>query len=79
MSIPTKEGFYWGRWHTACPGTADEGDCCMGTEWEVHHVVTNDFDPDAPDHLMVMVPGVAKWQPLDAFEWGPEVSREAAA
>lgn len=71
---PTKEGFFWGRWHTPCAGTRDIGECCPGAEWEVHHVVVNTIDPSDDEHLMAMVPGVEKWQPLDAFEWGEEIA-----
>lgn len=74
-TLPAHEGFFWGRWHTPAPGTADDGDCCGGTEWEVHHVVRNHHRDDDDERLMVMVPGVEKWQPLDAFEWGAEVVR----
>lgn len=72
---PTHKGFFWGRWHTPCAGTADNGDPCSGDEWEVHHVVENCLDEDDEEYLMVEVPGVSKWQPLDAFEWSEEVIR----
>lgn len=65
-SVPTEPGFYWGRWHTPAPGTVDNGDCCCGTEWEVHKV--SEEDP-----TRAFVPGVPQTQPLDAFEWGPRV------
>ena len=75
---PTKPGFYWGRWHTPAPGTADDGEMCSGAEWEVHSVFHDGFGgPD--DELLAFVPGVEKSQPLDAFEWGAEVVRHAAA
>lgn len=74
---PTREGFFWGRWHTPCPGTADAGEPCGGQEWEVHHVFENEMNPQSPNFLRVFVPGVEKSQPLDAFEWGAEVRRDA--
>ena len=70
---PAGEGFWWGRWHTPAPGTADDGECCGGTVWEVHAVWRNALDPSHPEHLRVSVPGVERPQPLDAFEWGPQV------
>ncbi|RWR14234.1 hypothetical protein [Paenirhodobacter populi] len=68
---PKKSGFYWGRWHTPARGTADGGEMCTGTAWEVHEVWLAGFD----EGLKVFVPGVEKSQPLDAFEWGEEVVR----
>ena len=41
------------------------------------HVVVNCLDPKDPEHLMVMVPGVEKWQSLENFFWGQEVKRAA--
>lgn len=69
---PHQEGFWWGQWHTKAPGTSDPDDPA-GDEWEVMHVVENSLDPADVDHLMVMVPGVAKWQPLENFTWGPRL------
>lgn len=75
-TVPQHPGFYWGRWHTPAPGTADNGEMCTGADWEVHSVFyaglgyVNDFE------LLVFVPGVEKTQPLDAFEWGEEVTRK---
>lgn len=73
--VPARPGFYWGRWHTPVPGTADDGEMCIGTEWAVHEVFRGGFD----EGLRAFVPGVEKSQSLDAFEWGPEVVRHAAA
>lgn len=73
---PTKPGFYWGRWHTPAPGTADDGEMCDGMEWGVHFV-WGGFSLD--EYYRVFVPGVAASQPLDAFEWGEEVPRPAYA
>jgi hypothetical protein len=70
VSVPEKEGFYWGRWTKKGPGTADPDDPPNDQEWEVMHVVQNSLD--AKD-LMVMVPGVEKWQPLENFIWGREI------
>lgn len=72
-TLPTDEGCYWARWHTPAPGTADEGEPCCGISWDVVLVFVNQIDRDNPDHLRVMVLGVEKSQPLDAFEWGEEV------
>lgn len=77
---PKAEGFYWGQWrirddntnicpkcgHNPYPG--EDPDEPPGQEWEVMHVVDNGLDPDEP--MMVMVPGVATWQPLENFVWG---------
>lgn len=73
MAVPQKEGFYWGRWHTPAPGTADGGECCSGegAEWEVHRVVCTRV---RPLELMAFVLGVEKLQPLNCFEWGVRVS-----
>lgn len=72
---PGRAGCYWGRWHTVRPGTTDEHELrgIIGMKWEVHTVTENSIDPDDPEHLMVEVPGVERWQSLDSFEWGPEV------
>lgn len=72
---PNKDGFFWGRWHTPAPGTDDDGEGCGGKEWEVHHVFRNHYGDEEDDRWRVMVPGVAKSQPLSAFEWGEEVVR----
>lgn len=72
---PEREGFFWARWHTPAPGTADNGECCNPDEWQVCQVFENCLDEASPGHLMVFVPGVERAQPLDAFEWGQEVRR----
>lgn len=83
-STPTKEGFYWGQWRIKaddthiCPKcnqrmTNDGPFDGVGDEWEVMHVVENSLDEEDPEHLMVMVPGVEAWQPLENFFWGPRV------
>lgn len=72
---PEREGFFWARWHTPAPGTADNGECCNPDEWQVCQVFENCLDEASPEHLMVFVPGVERAQPLDAFEWGQEVRR----
>lgn len=77
MAIPTREGFWWAKWRIKAAGSADEHES-PGDEWEVMHVVENCIDEDDPEHLMVMVPGVARWQPIDHFAWGDEVTRHAA-
>lgn len=73
--LPTVEGFYWGLWLRPSPGTADEKEPgnWPAIEWEVMHVVENTLDESDDEHLMVMVPGVQKWQALDAFQWGSRV------
>jgi hypothetical protein len=70
---PGKEGFFWGRWHTPAPGTADGGECCNPTIWEVHCVFRNHWRINHDDEFRVSVPGVEKSQPINGFEWGPEV------
>lgn len=83
MPIPTKEGFYWGQWRIKADDTYPVCEHCEqplypgedvdeppGQEWEVMHVVVNDTDTTDDEHLMVMVPGVGKWQPLENFVWG---------
>lgn len=78
MNLPTKEGFYWGQWLKPSPSTADrDEDVWPQPEWEVHHVVVNNMDPKAPEHLMVMVPGVQAWQSIESFMWGPHVAKPA--
>lgn len=69
---PSAEGFYWGCWRIKAAGTADE-DEAPGFEWEVMHVVENCIDETDPEFLMVTVPGVTKWQPLENFVWGDQV------
>lgn len=69
---PARPGFFWGQWHTKGRGTADMDDK-PGDEWEVMHVVENTLDRDDPEYLMVMVPGVSKWQPVENFNWGREI------
>lgn len=73
MPTPTHEGFWWGRHLRKAPGTADIGEPPNVNEWEVMHVVTNCLDPSDPEYLMVMVPGIEKWQALGDFAWGEEV------
>ena len=74
MLTPDKEGSFWGRWHTPEAGTQDCGECCNGNVWEIHAVFDNNgFDGE--DRFRVLVPGVERSQPLDAFEWGEEVER----
>lgn len=81
MNIPDHEGFFWGRWHTPAPGTADNGEMCAGDEWEVHFVFEAGLGFSGPrgEDLAVFVPGVQAAQPLDAFEWGEEVPRPGCA
>lgn len=67
---PHKEGFWWAKWKLKCHGTADEDEAPSPAEWEVMHVVENCSDETDPEWLMVMVPGVEKWQPLENFFWG---------
>jgi hypothetical protein len=70
--VPTAEGFYWALWRIKAEGTADESEP-PGQEWEVMHVVENCLEETDPEFLMVMVPGVEKWQALENFIWGDEV------
>jgi len=85
--MPTKEGFYWGKWRIkaddtylcrVCGKTSPANEDVNeppGDEWEVMHVVENGDDPTDDEFLMVMVPGVSSWQPLENFVWGEAVSR----
>lgn len=82
--IPDREGFFWARWKIAADGT----DACPKCghehstwereggpdEWEVVQVVEN-ANADHPEHLMVQVLGVARWQSTEDFFWGDEVRR----
>lgn len=72
---PTTPGFYWALWRSAAPGTADNGEGCMGAdaEWEVVEVWENSLDPSDDEYLMVHVGGVEKGQGLHRFEWGPKI------
>lgn len=76
--VPCAAGFYWGKWRIKAAGTVDENET-PGNEWEVMHVVVNCIDEDDPEYLMVMVPGVQKWQPLENFVWGQQVVRSEKA
>lgn len=67
MNIPTKEGFFWGRWQLADDNTGPRSEEAPNREWEVMHVVYNSVEKD---ELMAMVPGVEEWQSLDCFYWG---------
>lgn len=82
---PTKEGFFWGKWrikdddthkckHCGHQNKAELADP-PGNEWEVMHVVENCIDTTDPEYLMVMVPGVEKWQSIENFFWGDEVRK----
>jgi len=75
--IPFREGFYWGQWRIKDEGTADENDP-PGKEWEVMHVVENCIDETDDEYLMVMVPGVGKWQSVENFIWGDPVAKPPA-
>ena len=68
-NVPRSPGFYWGQWKIKEAGTDDEHEH-PGNEWEVMHVVENCTDMDSPEYLMVMVPGVRKWQSIENFFWG---------
>lgn len=78
MTIPTKEGFFWGQWRIKDAGTADEHEDIAVPEWEVIHVVENCNDVTHPEFLKAMVPGVAKWQSLENFFWGEQVKLPVA-
>ena len=79
MNIPKAKGFYWGQWRVKAPGTAEEDDHLTAAtwEWEVMHVVENCIDETDDEFLMVMVPGVAKWQPLENFFWSDQPALQA--
>lgn len=68
---PKTSGFYWAHWNKACAGTRDGDELAPSHEHEIVHVV------DAlRGTLMVMVPGVEKWQPLENFHWGAFIAEE---
>jgi hypothetical protein len=83
--LPKREGWYWAKWHTASPGTDHCRNCghrhSEWTEphgldlenWAVVEVVENCLDTSSPEYLMVQVPGVSKWQPIEGFTWGPQI------
>lgn len=79
MGLPDREGHWWGKWRIAADGTRDANDLTPSNEWEVMHVVRNTIDASDPEHLMVMVPGVERWQLLDSFVWGPGPIEEPQA
>lgn len=82
---PTREGWYWAKWHTASDGTDHCRHCGHrhsdwtepnGLEiepWSVVEVVENSLNSCDPEYLMVQVGGVSQWQPLENFTWGPPV------
>lgn len=76
---PTREGFFWGIHRMDEDDETAETGALINREWEVHHVVKNSVDGSGPEGLMVMVPGIQKWQPLDAFVWGEECHRTGHA
>jgi hypothetical protein len=66
---PTEEGFYWAKFiHPT------RGDVAPYSDWEVVGVFEN--DPSRSD-LRVYVGGEEPGKDLDAFVWGPHVSRPA--
>lgn len=70
---PDREGFYWGKWQIADDGTVEGEELTPAREWEVMHVVENCLDRSDPEFLMVMVPGVERWQSLENFVWGDRI------
>jgi hypothetical protein len=69
---PAGEGWYFAKWRIADDGTRDGDELTPSNEIECVHVVQNSVDPEDGDHLMVMVPGVERWQSLENFCWlGP--------
>ena len=67
---PAREGHFWAKQHTADPRTADYGKegFCLSDSWEVVQVFDN-----AENDWRAHVPGVEQSQPVEFFEWGPEV------
>lgn len=70
--LPTKPGFYWGKWRIADDGT-HEADLVnmMVHDWEVVHVFENCLDEGSDERFRVEVPGVRESQALENFFWGP--------
>lgn len=74
--MPIKEGYFWAKWRIKAEGTADENEPANG-DWEIVQVVENCQDEKDPEHLMVMVLGVEKWQSLENFVWGEAIKDKA--
>lgn len=68
---PTKEGWWYAM--LIEPIQMPDGEDWGSTGWDIVQVVDNNGAPGSGEELMVMVGGVAKWQPLDAFVWGYEI------
>jgi hypothetical protein len=81
--VPTRPGFYWAKWLKADPGTDACGKCghewsewekeIVGERWGPVEVVVNCNNPKHPEYLMAQIGGVARWQSLGNFEWGPVI------
>lgn len=69
MPTPTREGFYWAK--LLRPVGMPEREDWVSLEWEPVEVFDNNGEGD--DSLRVFVGGIAKSQPLRAFEWGDEI------
>lgn len=65
---PTRPGWWWAKWTSKAPGTADPDDAPSGHP-EIVEVIENCIDETDPEHLGVFVGGVGKMQWLENFEW----------
>lgn len=64
---PAAEGHFWAKLRLA------ENPDDNSINWEVVQVFDNNGEGD--EAYMASVPGIARGQRLDAFVWGPEVTK----
>jgi hypothetical protein len=73
--LPAHEGHYWAKLKLADNPDNNSAD------WEVVQVFDNilrpwcEADIETGECMMASVPGVQGCQPLDAFVWGPSISK----
>jgi hypothetical protein len=67
---PDREGFFWAKWISCAPGTADEQDWTPSNSWEVVEVWDNGGEPGSGEEFMVFVGGVQRSQRQSDFLWG---------
>jgi hypothetical protein len=58
-----KCGHEWSEWEKEI----------VGERWGPVEVVVNCNNPKHPEYLMAQIGGVARWQSLGNFEWGPVI------
>jgi hypothetical protein len=69
---PKEPGFYWAKWHTKDPGTADMMDAPSNL-LEVVEVFQNSIEESDEEYLRVFVGGVERGQSLKNFTWVAKV------